>query len=45
TEAAIAAIKMAYIRQQASISHSFNQPLLSSGAIQIEETPITIEKE
>jgi len=45
TEAAIAAIKMAYIRQQASMSHPFNQPLLVSGAIQIEETPIKIEKE
>jgi 6,7-dimethyl-8-ribityllumazine synthase len=38
TEAAIAAIKMAYIRQQASLSHQIdNQHLLSSGAIQIEE--------
>jgi 6,7-dimethyl-8-ribityllumazine synthase len=45
TEAAIAAIKMAYIRQQASIAHSFNQPLLSSGAIQIEDTPRKIENE
>ena len=45
TEAAIAAIKMAYIRQQASISHAYNQPLLVSGAIQIEETPKTIENE
>lgn len=45
TEAAIAAIKMAYIRQQASMSHPFNQPLLTSGAIQIEETPIKIENE
>jgi 6,7-dimethyl-8-ribityllumazine synthase len=43
TEAAIAAIKMAYIRQQASMSHPFIQPLLSSGAIQIEETPVKIE--
>ncbi|WP_343695486.1 6,7-dimethyl-8-ribityllumazine synthase [Flavobacterium sp.] len=45
TEAAIAAIKMAYIRQQASITHPFNQPLLTSGALQIEETPIKIENE
>ena len=45
TEAAIAAIKMAYIRQQASMSHPFNQPLLTSGAIQIEETPVKIENE
>ena len=38
TEAAIAAIKMAYIRQQASLSHQMdNQHLLSSGAIQIEK--------
>ncbi|PXY39860.1 6,7-dimethyl-8-ribityllumazine synthase [Flavobacterium cheongpyeongense] len=45
TEAAIAAIKMAYIRQQASITHTFNQPLLASGAIQIEEIPVKIENE
>ncbi len=38
TEAAIAAIKMAYIRQQASLSHQIdNQHLLSAGAIQLEE--------
>jgi 6,7-dimethyl-8-ribityllumazine synthase len=36
---------MAYIRQQASMSHPFNQPLLVSGAIQIEDTPRKIEKE
>jgi 6,7-dimethyl-8-ribityllumazine synthase len=36
---------MAYIRQQASIAHPFNQPLLSSGAIQIEDTPRKIENE
>jgi 6,7-dimethyl-8-ribityllumazine synthase len=41
----VAAIKMAYIRQQASIAHPFNQPLLSSGAIQIEDTPRKIENE
>jgi 6,7-dimethyl-8-ribityllumazine synthase len=45
TEAAIAAIKMAYIRQQASITHPFTQPLLSSGAIQIEEMQRQIENE
>ena len=38
TEAAIAAIKMAFIRQQASLSHQIdNQHLLSSGPLQIEE--------
>ena len=38
TEAAIAAIKMAFIRQQASLSHQIdNQHLLSAGAIQLEE--------
>jgi len=45
TEAAIAAIKMAYIRQQASIAHVYNQPLLASGAIQIEDSPKKIENE
>ena len=38
TEAAIAAIKMAYIRQQASLSHQVdNQHLLSAGALQLDE--------
>ena len=37
TEAAIAAIKMAYLRHQASLSHQYkNQPLLSTGPLQIE---------
>ena len=36
TEAAIAAIKMAYLRHQASFSHLKNQPLLSTGPLQIE---------
>ncbi len=36
TEAAIAAIKMAYVRRQASFSHLKNQPLLSTGPLQIE---------
>ncbi len=37
TEAAIAAIKMAYLRQQASMSHPMNNPsLLSSATLQIE---------
>ena len=46
TEAAIAAIKMAYIRHQASLSHQIdNQHLLSSGAIQIEEgTPLELKE-
>ncbi len=38
TEAAIAAIKMAYIRQQASLSHQVDhQHLLSAGALQLDE--------
>lgn len=37
TEAAIAAIKMAYLKHQALFSHEMkNQPLLSSGPLQIE---------
>jgi 6,7-dimethyl-8-ribityllumazine synthase len=41
TEAAIAAIKMAYIRQQASLNSTFNhQQLLSSGTLQIENVPL-----
>ncbi|MBC7848024.1 MAG: 6,7-dimethyl-8-ribityllumazine synthase [Flavobacterium sp.] len=36
TEAAIAAIKMAYLRYQASFSHQKNQQLLSTGPLQIE---------
>jgi 6,7-dimethyl-8-ribityllumazine synthase len=45
TEAAIAAIKMAYIRQQASLSHQFDsQQLLSAGALQIENLPLQIEE-
>ncbi|PRZ28279.1 6,7-dimethyl-8-ribityllumazine synthase [Flavobacterium granuli] len=46
TEAAIAAIKMAYIRQQASMSHHIdNQHLLSSGALQIEEgSPLELKE-
>ena len=45
TEAAIAAIKMAYIRQQASLSHQIdNQHLLSSGALRIENLPLQIEE-
>lgn len=45
TEAAIAAIKMAYIRQQASLSHQIdNQHLLSSGALRIENLPLELEE-
>ncbi len=46
TEAAIAAIKMAFIRQQASLSHQIdNQHLLSSGAKQLEEgTPLELKE-
>ncbi|MFM2369048.1 MAG: hypothetical protein RL619_1348 [Bacteroidota bacterium] len=46
TEAAIAAIKMAYIRQQASFSHQIdNQHLLPAGAIQIEEgSPLELKE-
>ncbi len=46
TEAAIAAIKMAYIRQQASLTHGFaTQNLLTSGAIQLDEgTPLELKE-
>ncbi|MGA9637688.1 6,7-dimethyl-8-ribityllumazine synthase [Flavobacterium sp.] len=45
TEAAIAAIKMAYIRQQASLAHDYSkQTLLTSGALQIEGSPLQIEE-
>ena len=46
TEAAIAAIKMAYIRQQASLSHQIdNQHLLPSGAIQLAEgSPLKLKE-
>lgn len=44
TEAAIAAIKMAYLRQQATISHQMkNQTLLSSGTLHIEGLPLLEE--
>jgi 6,7-dimethyl-8-ribityllumazine synthase len=36
---------MAYIRQQASLSHQIdNQHLLSSGALRIENLPLQIEE-
>ena len=46
TEAAIAAIKMAYIRQQASLTHRAidDQHLLSPGALRIENLPLQIEE-
>lgn len=46
TEAAIAAIKMAYIRQQASLTHEYaSQNLLTSGAIQLDEgTPLELKE-
>ena len=46
TEAAIAAIKMAYLRQQASIGHHFDgRQLLSSGALQIDEgSPLELKE-
>lgn len=41
TEAAIAAIKMAYLRHQASFNHQFkNQQLLSNPTLQIEGVPL-----
>ncbi|MES2240065.1 MAG: 6,7-dimethyl-8-ribityllumazine synthase [Bacteroidota bacterium] len=46
TEAAIAAIKMAYIRQQASLAHDYTQQnLLTSGALQLDEgTPLELKE-
>ncbi|AWG21574.1 6,7-dimethyl-8-ribityllumazine synthase [Flavobacterium faecale] len=45
TEAAIAAIKMAYIRQQASLAHEYKKPaMLSSGQLQIDNEPLKIEE-
>ncbi|NGY37551.1 6,7-dimethyl-8-ribityllumazine synthase [Flavobacterium sp. XN-5] len=46
TEAAIAAIKMAFIRQQASLTHqNGNQNLLSTGPLRIEEgTPLELKE-
>lgn len=45
TEAAIAAIKMAYLRQQSSLSHQFqSHHLLSSGQLRIEDKPLEIEE-
>lgn len=46
TEAAIAAIKMAYIRQQSSLTHDYaKQNLLSSGLMQLEEgSPLELKE-
>ena len=45
TEAAIAAIKMAYIRQQATLQHQFNhQPKLAAAALQIEDGMLKLEE-
>lgn len=46
TEAAIAAIKMAYIRQQSSLTHEYaSQNLLTSGALQLDEgTPLELKE-
>lgn len=46
TEAAIAAIKMAFIRQQASLTHQKgNQNLLATGPLRIEEgTPLELKE-
>jgi 6,7-dimethyl-8-ribityllumazine synthase len=43
TEAAIAAIKMAFIRQQ-SLAHEYKKPaLLTSGQLQIEDLPLKLK--
>ncbi|NHM06164.1 6,7-dimethyl-8-ribityllumazine synthase [Flavobacterium sp. CYK-4] len=44
TEAAIAAIKMAYLRQQAGLNFSLNQQELPPGQLQIENNPLEIEE-
>ena len=45
TEAAIAAIKMAYLRQQANLKYDYkNQQELSSGQLQIEEQPLKLKE-
>ncbi|KVV15962.1 6,7-dimethyl-8-ribityllumazine synthase [Flavobacterium sp. TAB 87] len=45
TEAAIAAIKMAFLRNQASLMHDYKNPMLTSGAIQIDEgTPLELKE-
>lgn len=44
TEAAIAAIKMAYLRQQAGLNFQFDNDKLTSGQLQIEDKPLVIDK-
>ena len=44
TEAAIAAIKMAYLRQQAGLSYQLNQQALTSGQLQIESKPLKLKE-
>ena len=45
TEAAIAAIKMAYLRKEASLSHQFeNNHLLTTGQLQIENLPLELKE-
>jgi len=45
TEAAIAAIKMAYLREQASLNYKFqNQQLLTQGLLQIEGLPLKLKE-
>jgi 6,7-dimethyl-8-ribityllumazine synthase len=45
TEAAIAAIKMAYLRQQANLKYEYkNQQELSNGQLQIEEQPLKLKE-
>ncbi|WP_309640805.1 6,7-dimethyl-8-ribityllumazine synthase [Flavobacterium sp.] len=44
TEAAIAAIKMAYLRQQAGLNYQVNQQALTSGQLQIEEKPLKLKE-
>ncbi len=43
TEAAIAAIKMAYLRQQASLNYQFGRQEISSGQLQIEDKTLKLE--
>jgi 6,7-dimethyl-8-ribityllumazine synthase len=45
TEAAISAIKMAFLRQQSSLNHPFlGQNLLNEGQLQIEGTPLKLKE-
>ena len=44
TEAAIAAIKMAFLRQQSALNHLENPNLLLEGQLQIEGTPLKLKQ-